>query len=91
MNIAISTYNIYKKRLLFSLISPLSFNLPLEYTRLVAEHTKRLCDIEYGTPPDPGCIPFGPNHHLPKGKKAPLWISKPIAKSQGKGILLFDV
>ncbi|CAL8120101.1 unnamed protein product [Orchesella dallaii] len=70
--------------------SPLSFNLPLEYTRLVAEHTKRLCDIEYGAPPDSACIPFGPNHHLPKGKKAPLWISKPIAKSQGKGILLFD-
>jgi len=76
---------------LISTHSPLSFNLPLEYTRLVSEHTKRVEHVEHGKPPDPTCIPFGPNHHFQRGKKVPIWISKPVSKSQGKGITLFDV
>lgn len=63
--------------------SPHGYNLPLEYTKLAAECSrfKNLSarnDVDLADfPEDPECNP--------------VWIYKPVAQSQGKGIFLFRV
>lgn len=59
------------------LFSPSGYNLPLEYTKLAAECSRNISVMKKGYEID--------NHHNP------IWICKPAARSQGKGIFLFKV
>lgn len=59
--------------------SPDGFNLPLEYTKLAAE-----CNRSRSLPAKAEIT-----DHFPEEK--PIWICKPVAQSQGKGIFLFRV
>ncbi|XP_045470829.1 probable tubulin polyglutamylase TTLL2 isoform X1 [Harmonia axyridis] len=56
--------------------SPDGYNLPLEYTKLAAE-----CNRIKIMPYDKNCNKY------PEDK--PIWICKPVSKSQGRGIFLF--
>ncbi|XP_022919219.1 probable tubulin polyglutamylase TTLL2 [Onthophagus taurus] len=56
--------------------SPDGFNLPLEYTKLAAECSK--------------CRPFTARNDIDLYyEDKPVWICKPVAQSQGRGIFLF--
>lgn len=64
---------------LFFNYSPNGFNLPLEYTKLAAECSKvRINSIK------------DEFEGLGLDEK-PVWICKPVAQSQGRGIFLFRV
>lgn len=58
--------------------SPHGYNLPLEYTKLAAECSR--------SRPQSGRNET--NYSL---DEKPIWICKPVAQSQGKGIFLFKV
>lgn len=59
--------------------SPNGFNLPLEYTKLAAECSKgRVLSAKDES-----------RHSFAEEK--PIWICKPVAQSQGRGIFLFRV
>lgn len=55
--------------------SPDAYNLPLEYTKLAAEHNRSKSSTERSSLEKEECV----------------WICKPAAQSQGKGIFLFRV
>lgn len=61
-----------------STFSPHGYNLPLEYTKLAAECSR--------SRPQSGRNET--NYSL---DEKPIWICKPVAQSQGKGIFLFKV
>lgn len=58
--------------------SPPGYNLPLEYTKLAAECSR----------PKSNSAKDDPNKYF---EEKPVWICKPVAQSQGKGIFLFRV
>lgn len=67
-----------KPNFVCSPFSPHGYNLPLEYTKLAAECSR----------------PKSSNGKEESSKyfeEKPIWICKPVAQSQGKGIFLFRV
>jgi len=70
--------------------SPLTFNVPTEYPKLCIEHTKRKSRAFWSFWDRAHYI--GTPLHKPVDIEAqPIWICKPVGKSQGKGITVFDV
>lgn len=59
----------------FIIFSPDGYNLPLEYTKLAAEYNRS--KREYL------------DEYIIEDR--PVWICKPVAQSQGRGIFLFRV